>query len=74
LSASENCAPAASAINLNARLKELDDERLSAIPDAEMVALVMQRKYFADLRRQEACRKKKQRYQKKLRFKRPMRG
>jgi hypothetical protein len=58
-------------IDLTARLRDLDEQRLAQLTDPELVAVINQRRYFADLHQQEQWKKRKLKFQKKLRFKRP---
>lgn len=45
-------------LNLKAHLDALDTQRMAAMPDGQMVAEMMQRKYLADIREQAAWKKK----------------
>lgn len=54
--------------DLAPRLEALDDQRLAAMPDDQMVSIMVQRRYFADLKLKEQWKKKEQPKKRKLRF------
>lgn len=45
-------------LNLKVRLETLENQRLAQLPDGQMVAELVQRKYLADLRENQAWKKK----------------
>lgn len=51
-------------------LESIDDLRLSCVPDEELVSIMVQRKYLADLRLQDKWKKEKKKFHRPLRFKR----
>jgi hypothetical protein len=63
--------PDAPKLDLTKRLADLDEERLTGLPDAELVATMNQRRYFADLKQQDEWKRQKNKNRKKLRFRRP---
>lgn len=69
-STSSESSAATETINLKDRLKQLDRQRLAQLPDSELVAVINQRRYFADLKAEEQWKKDHAPKRKKLRFKR----
>jgi hypothetical protein len=61
-------------IDLAKRLKNLERQRLAQLPDNDLVAVINQRRYFADLRAEEKWKKDHQPKRKKLRFQRDRRS
>jgi hypothetical protein len=55
-------------IDLKARLKDLDRQRLAQLEDIDLVAVINQRRYFADLKAEKEWKKKHTPKRKKLRF------
>lgn len=58
----------AETIDLKARLKDLDRQRLAQLEDHDLVAVINQRRYFADLKAEKEWKKKHAPKRKKLRF------
>jgi hypothetical protein len=67
---SEEPSPAIQTINLKQRLKDLDHQRLAQLPDHDLVAIINQRRYYADLKAEDEWKKKHTSKRKKLRFQR----
>lgn len=63
---SESSAPR----DLTKRLEDLDDQRLAAMPDDDMVSIMVQRRYFADLRLTDKWKKQNKLRFRQLRFQR----
>ena len=57
-----------------ARLESLDEQRLAQLPDHDLVAVINQRRYFADLKAEEKWKKDHAPKRKRLRFLRRGRG
>ena len=55
-------------IDLKARLKDLDRQRLAQLEDIDLVATINQRRYFADLKAEQKWKKDHAPKRKKLRF------
>lgn len=55
-------------VDLKARLKDLDRQRLAQLEDVDLVAVINQRRYFADLKAEKEWKKKHTPKRKKLRF------
>jgi hypothetical protein len=67
---SEELSAVTTTLNLKKRLKDLDRQRLAQLPDQNMVAVINQRRYFADLKAEEEWKKKQAGKRRKLKFKR----
>jgi hypothetical protein len=61
-------------IDLKKRLKDLDRERLAQLEDDDLVAVINQRRYFADLKAEQKWKKDHAPKRKKLRFLRNQRS
>jgi hypothetical protein len=61
-------------IDLKARLKDLDRQRLAQLEDDNLVAVINQRRYFADLKAEQKWKKDHAPKRKKLRFLRNQRS
>jgi hypothetical protein len=55
-------------IDLKARLKDLDRQRLAQLEDVDLVATMNQRRYYADLKAEQKWKKEHAPKRKKLRF------
>jgi hypothetical protein len=64
----------AESIDLTKRLKDLDRQRLAQLEDVDLVAVINQRRYFADLKAEQKWKKDHQPKRKKLRFLRNQRS
>ncbi len=58
-------------LNLRTHLEKLDDQRLAAVSDDQMVSEMVQRRYLADLRLKDKWNKQNKGKKRKLRFHRP---
>lgn len=47
------------AIDLEAHLRDLDEQKLAALPDSQMVATINQRRFVADQKLQEKFKKQR---------------